>query len=311
MSDSPVFVPPYVPSVRRPDTTRPHSRVPEGAAGPDRADDFDAPDGSGPAREGLPSHYRMRTEPHYVEALVEGRARPPAPSPPPETPTVTIRPVRATAAAAAGLAQAISSIETSLQELTAQGRPLRERVALELARAEAVRARWLAHAVGVLHREPLPMLDAVDLGVVLGEVMAAVGPEERLLGGAPRITLPDAQVRVFGDPQHLVAAVGSLVHALSAMAGERGHPIRLSARVVAGQDTTTRAIEVVDAAVRLSASARARFFDADWADHPAGPTGALLLAAARRVALAQGGSLEVTALAAGGCRLVLSMPAAD
>lgn len=63
--------------------------------------------------------------------------------------------------------------------------------------------------------------------------------------------------------------------------------------------------------MRLPAAAYGRFFDAAWAEHPAGSSGALLLAAARKIALAHGGALEIAPLEGGGCRLVLGVPAAD
>ena len=44
-----------------------------------------------------------------------------------------------------------------------RGRPLRDRVAIDLARAEAGRARWVADAAAVLQVDPLPSLDEVDL----------------------------------------------------------------------------------------------------------------------------------------------------
>ncbi len=63
--------------------------------------------------------------------------------------------------------------------------------------------------------------------------------------------------------------------------------------------------------MRLPAAADGRFFDAAWAEHPAGSPGALLLAAARKIALAHGGALEIAPLEGGGCRLVLGVSAAD
>ena len=72
------------------------------------------------------------------------------------------------------------SIQASLAEVNGQGRPLRERVLIELARAEAVRAAWLAEAVDVLQREPLPALDQVNLAAVVAAVAEALAPEHRL-----------------------------------------------------------------------------------------------------------------------------------
>ena len=73
---------------------------------------------------------------------------------------------------------------------------------------------------------------------------------------------------------------------------------------------TSAASAFITSAIRLPAATLARLFEGDWAEHPAGRSGAVLLAAARRIAMVQGGSLEVKALDGGGCRLILSVPAA-
>ena len=64
-------------------------------------------------------------------------------------------------------------------------------------------------------------------------------------------------------------------------------------------------------AVRMPAAVLARLLDAQWADHPGGPAGAVLLAAARRIAVLQGGGLDARPADNGGCRLVLTLPAAE
>jgi hypothetical protein len=305
LSDSRVFIPPYVPPSRRTESAPGAARARDDAFEADAALNGDESDGTREAsaiREGLPAHYRMRAEPHYVEAL----ARPPRAEAP-----VTERPPAAPGAAVAtAIVEAVEAVHEALAAIPARGQSLRERVAVELARAEAQRARWLAEAVVVLQQEPLPALDLVDLASVLGAVAAAFGPEQRLTGGAPSINVPAGTFQVFGDERMLTAAIGGLVHAMRRLVDDRADPNRVIVRMGPRLDTAARTIEVIQTAVRVSASAHALFFEADWADHPAGPTGAVLLAAARRIAVAQGGTLDVTANEGGGCSLLFSVPAA-
>ena len=57
----------------------------------------------------------------------------------------------------AGLTASLEAIAASLDDLSRHGRPLRERVALDLARAEVTRARWVTDAAAVLRADPLPV----------------------------------------------------------------------------------------------------------------------------------------------------------
>lgn len=274
-------------------------------------------------REGLPPSYRMRAEPHYVEALVdrslaafEPAVSAPSPAAPavPVPPEISADPVVTSASltvAATALADAFDAIQAALRDVPLRGRPLRDRVAIELARAEATRGRWLADAAVVLQVEPLPALDEVDLLRLLGDVFEAFGPENRLSGGAAAMPLPSGSCPVFGDERLLTTALGAILAAVRALIEDRGDARKVSVALGPRREAATRTIEVSQTAVRLPASAYARFFDADWADHPAGASGALLLAAARKIARAHGGGLEVTPLEGGGSRLVLSVPAAD
>jgi signal transduction histidine kinase len=272
-----------------------------------------------PVREGLPPTYRMRHEPHYVEALVAPPVAAPAASPPPlpadvpaaPEPDVATAPVDSLPDVIAALAASIDAIQASLRDVPLRGRPLRERVAIDLARAEAARARWIADAVAVLRVDPLPSLDEVDLVAVCGAVAAAFAPEYRLAGGAPETTLPATPAQVFGDERLLTSAVGSVLAAVRALVEDRGDAGRVSIGLAPRVDTATRTLEIAQTAVRVPVSAHARFFDPAWSAHPAGATGAVLLAAARRIAEAHGGALELSALDGGGCRFSLSVPAAN
>jgi hypothetical protein len=217
---------------------------------------------------------------------------------------------RTLAPVTAALAQSVDAICDALAGLPTSGRPLAERMAVELAKAEAVRVRWLAQSVAVLQSDPLPALDQVNLGAVLANVARALEAEHRITGASPAFELPDEPVLVFGDDALLTVAVGAMLHAMRAMIETRADAVRLIARVAPKTDASSFALEVVQTAMRLPSATLARLFEQDWAEHPAGRSGAVLLAAARRIALVQGGNLEVKAVDGGGCCLILSVPAA-
>lgn len=344
MSESPAYVPPFVrmtgDSALPPNAAQARGEELESDLDDDDGDivvehedgDDDAdPDLSAAppsrAREGLPPSYRMRAEPHYVEALVDRSlaAFEPVPAAPVSPPPAVVPPASAAppaaietpaapaslSVAAMALADAFDAIQAALRDVPLRGRPLRDRVAIELARAEATRGRWLADAAVVLQVEPLPALDEVDLLRLLGQVFEALGPENRLSGGAAAMPVPQGRCPVFGDERLLTTALGAMLAAVRALVEDRGDARKVSVALGPRREAATRTIEVCQTAVRLPASAYPRFFDADWVDHPAGASGALLLAAARKIARAHGGGLDVAPLDGGGSRLVLSLPAAD
>ncbi len=263
-----------------------------------------------PAREGLPATYRMRAEPHYVEALSRPRHEPPPPASPPASPRVSTPAERALGSATESLARSVQSIQASLAEVGVEGRSLRDRMLLELGRAEAVRAGWMSEAVAVMLREPLPGLDQVNLGTVVARVAEALALEQRMTGQSLVWARPDRPVTVFGDERLLTVALGGMVQGLAASAGAPGLS-RVTMRVSPHRDGSTRGIEVSQTAVRMPATVLERLFDVDWPEHPGGATGAVQLAAARRIAILQGGALDARALEGGGCRLLLTLPAAD
>lgn len=336
MSESPVYVPPFVrvsrdlgvPLSAARTTDDLDDDVADDADGDANADgdEFgDPPSARATVREGLPPSYRMRHEPHYVEALVGRSAPAPASAAAVEAPAVTAEPAIAAlpsdgtaplaplslVAAAVSMADAFDAIQAALRDVPLRGRPLRDRVAIELARAEATRGRWLADAAVVMQTDPMPALDEVDLVGVLRSVVEALAPESRLSGGAAAIPVPEGVCPVFGDERLLTTAVGASLAAMRDVIEGRGDARKVVVTLTPRHDTAARTLEIAQSAVRLPASSHARFFDADWREHPAGASGALLLAAARRIAIAHGGALDIGPLDGGGCRLLLSVPAAD
>jgi hypothetical protein len=307
LSESPLLLPPYASASRRSESPKPAAVTP---VSPEFDPDEEAAPPPRPAREGLPAAYRMRAEPHYVEALSRPRHEPPPPAPPPPGPRVSAPAERALGSATESLARSVQSIQASLAEVGVEGRSLRDRMLLELGRAEAVRAGWLSEAVAVMLREPLPGLDQVNLGAIVARVAEALALEQRMTGQCLVWARPDRPVTVFGDERLLTVALGGMVQGLAACAGAPGLS-RVTMRVSPHRDGATRGIEVSQTAVRLPATVLERLFDVDWPEHPSGATGAVQLAAARRIAGLQGGALDARALEGGGCRLLLTLPAAD
>lgn len=127
-------------------------------------------------------------------------------------------------------------------------------------------------------------------------------PHYRATLSRPRADRPAAQPAP--------AAIGGTFQAMCACVDRRGSRSAVAMRVTSLRERAARGIDVVQTAVRISPSILGRLFEADWAEHPAGPTGAVFLAAARRIASLQGGTLDVRAVG-GGCRLVLTLPAAE
>ncbi|HUU35560.1 MAG TPA: hypothetical protein VMW48_15950, partial [Vicinamibacterales bacterium] len=152
--------------------------------------------------------------------------------------------------------------------------------------------------------------DEVDLVKVLRRVIEALGPESRLSGGAAVAPAPDGHCHVFGDERLLTTAVGASLAGMRAVIEDRGDARKLAVAVSPRRDGAVRTLEISQWALRLPLAAYDRFFDAEWRDHPGGASGAMLLAAARRIAVAHGGGLELVPINGGGCCLMLSVPAA-
>lgn len=277
-------------------------------AEPSAADDLD----SAPRREGLPPSFRMRHDPHYVDAIFDRALSERPPSRPlvplDGAPAGGAEPT-ALASAAGVIGESLASVARVLETLPSRGRSLHDRVALDLLRAETRRARCLAEAMAVLHADLLPALDEVDLVTTAAAVLDGFACEDRLAGLAPAAR-PHGTCRVFGDAELLHTAIAALVTATRTLAAGRGDVQRVGVSLGPMAADGLRTIRVEQWAVRVPAASLSRIFDPGWVAHPAGPTGAVLLAAARRIAAAQGGDVLAEALDRGGCAFVLRLPPA-
>jgi signal transduction histidine kinase len=276
---------------------RPHDALSEGTS-PEEPSDFelDGLDEPRPAREGLPPGYRMRHEPHYVDALLSG----PRPVPPRESPAVL-------AAAGREIAAALEGVARSAADLTLAGRSLRERLSVELIKAEGRRASALCDALTVMMIEPTLALRPVDLGASVRAVVEAASFAMRLSGTEPRVHVA-AGVTVRADERWLRALLDAVLLAMNALVGSGAPWSTLDVSVPSASEAAPRCVEVVQRTLALPQLAILRFFDSGWSEHPAGTAGALALGAAHRLAALHSGHLTVAAVEGGGCRVTLSLP---
>ncbi len=208
----------------------------------------------------------------------------------------------------AEIGESLDAIGTCLQLFGKTARPAAERLALDLIEAEAARTAWLVQALSVLEDEP-PVANApVDLDAVLGRVarvMAAARPR-----GAATVEVQSSEpgLRARGDASLLTLAIAAVAAAIQAAADRAdGATMRIEAADAAAGRVR---IEVTEDAVRIPASWRARFLDADWVERPGGRRVAILLAAARRIAELHRGALTMGGADHNGCCLVLTLPRA-
>jgi hypothetical protein len=283
-----------------------------GVETPPNQDAVPEPAEPAPQREGLPAGFRMRHDAHYVDELISG-GRPrhvvAIGTGEAENARRSTVPGRAAAAPApkayAEVGESLEAIGTCLQLFGRTARPPAERLALDLIEAETARAAWLVQALSILDEEPPVANVPVDLDAVLGHVarvMAAARPRH---GVSVEIQTGQSGLRARGDASLVTLAVAAITAAVQSAAD---HAEGAVVRIGIADDAAGRVrIEAAQDAVRIPASWRARFLDAEWAERPGGHRVAILLAAARRIAELHRGALTMGGADHGGCCLVLSL----
>jgi hypothetical protein len=241
-----------------------------------------------PAREGLPSSYRMRHDTHYVEQIAV-RPRPAIP-----------------ASVFSDLTEHLGAIGACLHLFGDRERPLRERVAMGLVHAEVQRAAWLSQALGVLAGEPSVVGSRVNVGPLAERVIAAFTPERVLAGVEFDYECERGPHVVDGDEQLLAIALAGIVSAVHVLV-ERAHGARV--RVVVSADGPRPGVRVTvsQEVISLPPAWRTRFFDMAWPERPGGISVGARLAAARRVAELHGGRVQLAASDCG-CAVTMSVP---
>jgi ParB-like chromosome segregation protein Spo0J len=224
-------------------------------------------------------------------ALVEAApSAHPAEAPPVSAPLHAADTAPLARAAFPELMEHLGAISACLHLFVERERPVRERVAFGLIRAEVHRAAWLAQALATLTGPPSHARSTVDLRALVRRAAAAMEPERQLCGVEVDIRLA-ATASVQGDEAQLGVAVAGLVYAMQAVVEQAGgRRVRLA--VEPAPSDGARVLVAPDACVVPDAVAEA-FLDATWSERPGGATATIAVAAAARVTALHGGTLTM------------------
>jgi ParB-like chromosome segregation protein Spo0J len=231
------------------------------------------------------------------------RATPPAPSIEP-----TDEPVLSSVALKE-LQHGFSTIESCLHLLVDRDASLRDRVALDLIRTEAHRARRLVQCLNTLDATPTLALAAQPLGVALDQALDAFGPERRLSGVQVRTEAREGLHVAAVDPEWFGVALSGLLGGLLTLVQNTRTPV-VDAQLSTASSGSKVVLELSQTVVTLPDWAMSRFFDVEWTDRPGGYQAAVELAAAKRLIEQHRGEVTLVAGDRGGCRLVATVPAA-
>lgn len=189
----------------------------------------DDPVGAGPAgdlprrdREGLPSTYRMRADPHYVDLLSAQSERGERPAP-------AWRTRRASDAAGVEpeprldpqdprgerllteLSDGLATIASAAGLLASDPSPMARRVGVDLIQAEAWRASWMVEAHALLAGTHRPRVQPRDIGALMAQVREGFAAECRLSGLALDARVPARTTPVLADETAFVTGISGAV----------------------------------------------------------------------------------------------------
>lgn len=255
-----------------------------------------------PARQGLPSGYRMRHDAHYVDEL-ETRRR----SSDVAAPTLAFPTSIPVTFALRDMSQELEGVASCFNLVSTRGRGLRERMGLSLARVGVDRNMRAFQALRVLLEDPPPEPRPMSLNAVVEHTVQGFGEELRLTSTRVSLDLGESVIRLNADAKMvslaLQACIGTLVSLVEASHVEGS--IHVLTRVTEG----LACIEMRQEAYRLSADQFSRLADLEWSERPGGIPAGTALAAAARIAQAHGGTLDARRTEGGGCVLVLTLKA--
>ncbi len=157
---------------------------------------------------------------------------------------------------------------------------LRWGVLTDLAGVELSRTKVIAAAQGILRGASAIDRASVDYLALVSGVVSAVATEARLRGVRVELSAPDSDRDIFLDGSRCRDALTGLLQGLLALAPRGGTSLSVKAQI-----TSIRPALIVECLLHasepeLSPEALARFFDADWREHPGGTQAATLLGSA-------------------------------
>jgi hypothetical protein len=202
----------------------------------------------------------------------------------------------------------LNFVSALLPAITAAGNDrFRWTVLSELAGAELLRARTVAACAEALaNGRAIDRSADVNCSELVSSVLGSLAAEARLRGVRLDLQAPDAEYRMPLDASLAATALTGVVQSLFVLMPAGPGAIRVQVK-----GTTVRPaliVQVSQETVDLDQEALGRFFDGDWREHPAGGTGALLLAGASRIARLHGGRIDVQPLPMKGCLVTFVIP---
>ena len=214
------------------------------------------------------------------------------------------------ALAAREIIDSLATIESCLNLLPDRDRPLRERVAVSLVKAEANRARWLAEAYSLLGSEPTVSRRGISPSSLIGRALQGLEAEGRLSNVKLALTIDETTRTLFADERLLSVALTGAAGAMLGLLQGAGEAV-LKVRVSTHPATRLLVIQFAQDLVAAPDVQRPETGRQALPDWPGGHGAALGLAVARRVMDLHGGQLEISAGPRGGCTVTLALPAGD
>jgi len=212
--------------------------------------------------------------------------------------------------AAREIIDSLATIESCLNLFLDRDRPLRERVAVNLVRAEAHRARWLAEAYSLLGSEPVVARKGISPSSVIGMAIRGLEAEGRLSDVKLALTIDEPARAVFADERLLFVALTGAAGAMLGLLQGAGEAV-LKIRVSTHPATRLLAIQFAQDLVAAPEPGPESAAGQPLPDWPGGHGPALGIAVARRVMELHGGQVEIGPGPKGGCTVTLFIPAAD
>jgi hypothetical protein len=204
----------------------------------------------------------------------------------------------------------LATIESCLNLFLERDRPLRERVALNLVRAEAHRARWLAEAYSLLGSEPAVVKRGVSPVMLVGRTLQGLEAEGRLSNVKLALTVDEPTRNLVADERLMSVALTGAAGAMLGLLPGSGEAV-LKIRLSTHPATRLLAIQFSQDQVAPPAAGLPAPGGQELPDWPGGHGAALGLAVARRVMDLHGGQVEIGPGPRGGCILTLTLPAGD
>jgi len=214
------------------------------------------------------------------------------------------------ARAAREIIDSLLTIESCLNLFSDRERPLRERVAASLVRAEAHRARWLAEAYSLLGAEPSLAKKPLSPASLIERTLQGLEAESRLANVELALTIDEPTRKLFADERLMSAALtGAAGAMLGLLQGAGGATLKI--RVSTHPASRLLAFQFSQDLVAAPVTRLSAWDDQSMPDWPGGHGASLGLAVASRVTQLHGGQVEIAPGPRRGCTVTLMLPAGD